>query len=199
VQQRIYIAKPAVVECRLTNIGDGTKIWRFTHVMQHAKIGAKCSIGQGCYIDRGVSIGNGVKIQNNVSVYKGVTLEDDVFVGPSVVFTNDKTPRAAYPKDQSQYPPTLVERGATIGANATIVAGVTIGTCAFVAAGAVVTKDVEAFRVVGGVPAKTMGWLCRCGTKLVAQHNAGGARAWRCVVCSRRYHQDGETMVEVQP
>ncbi len=172
------------------NVGDGTKIWRFTHVMPGAWIGARCSIGQGCFVDRGVSIGNGVKIQNNVSVYKGVTLEDDVFVGPSVVFTNDKTPRAPYPKSLADYPKTLVKRGASIGANATIICGVTIGEWAFVAAGAVVTKNVEPHTIVGGVPAKMFGYVCECGQRLPDREDDCGSFEHRCPGCDLRYAID---------
>lgn len=185
--EKSNIASSAVVECSPDRIGDGTKIWRFTHVMQVEKIGARCNIGQGCFIDRGVSIGDGVKIQNNVSVYRGVTLGNDVFVGPSVVFTNDKTPRAPYPKNAEQYPKTLVKRGASIGANATIVCGVTIGEWAFVAAGAVVTKNVEPHTIVGGVPAGFLGYACRCGQRLPDQEDDCGSFEHRCRSCHRRY------------
>lgn len=137
-------------------IGDNTKIWHFCHVQKGAEIGEHCSLGQNVNISNNVKIGNGVKIQNNVSVYEGVELEDGVFCGPSCVFTNDLTPRAEYPKGTMNYKKTLVKRGASIGANATIVCGHTIGKYAMVAAGAVVTKDVPDYTLVAGIPAKVL-------------------------------------------
>lgn len=138
-------------------IGEGTKIWHFCHVQRGAKIGKNCSLGQNVNISNHVRIGDDVKIQNNVSVYEGVELEDGVFCGPSCVFTNDLTPRAEFPKGSAGYKKTLVKHGASIGANATIVCGHTIGEYAMVAAGAVVTKDVPAYTLVAGVPARTVG------------------------------------------
>lgn len=135
-------------------IGKGTKIWHFCHVQSGAKIGDNCSLGQNVNVSKNVIVGNNVKIQNNVSVYEGVELEDGVFCGPSCVFTNDLTPRAEYPKGSDNYKKTLIKKGASIGANATIVCGHTIGEYAMIAAGAVVTKDVEPFTLVAGVPAK---------------------------------------------
>ena len=146
-------------------VGDGTKIWHFCHVMPGAVIGERCSLGQNCVVMPGTRIGNNVKIQNNVSIYEGVELEDDVFCGPSMVFTNVVNPRSHVSR-KHEYQRTLVRRGATIGANATIVCGVTLGEYAFVGAGAVVTKDVSAFALVTGVPAKQVGWMCRCGERL---------------------------------
>ena len=138
-------------------IGDGTKIWYFCHVQSGAKIGERCSLGQNVNVSNNVKIGNGVKIQNNVAVYEGVEIEDDVFCGPSCVFTNDLTPRAKYPKGHENYKKTLIKRGASIGANATIVCGHTIGKYAMIAAGAVVTKDVPDYALVAGIPAKVIG------------------------------------------
>ncbi len=148
-------------------IGDGTKIWHFCHVQSGAKIGNNCTLGQNVNISNNVVVGNGVKIQNNVSVYEGVEIEDDVFCGPSCVFTNDLTPRAAYPKGAQNYKRTLIKRGATIGANSTIVCGHTIGSFAMVAAGAVVTKDVPAYALVAGVPARQIGWVTEEGSWMV--------------------------------
>ncbi len=147
-------------------IGKGTKIWYFCHIQSESVIGENCSLGQNVNVANNVKIGNGVKIQNNVSVYEGVELEDYVFCGPSMVFTNDLTPRSKYPKGSEGYKKTLVKYGATIGANATIVCGNTIGKWAMIASGAVVTKDVPDYALMAGVPAKQIGWVCECGKTL---------------------------------
>lgn len=148
-------------------IGDGTKIWHFSHVFAKAKIGQSCVIGQNVLVSNGVTVGDFCKIQNNVSLYEGVILEDYVFCGPSMVFTNVKTPRCEFPRNTSaDYAQTLVKRGASIGANATIVCGTTLHECAFVAAGAVVTKDVAAYAMVAGVPAQQIGWMSAYGDVL---------------------------------
>ncbi len=138
-------------------IGENTKIWYFCHIQSGARIGNNCSLGQNVNVSNNVSIGNGVKIQNNVSLYEGVTIEDNVFLGPSCVFTNDLTPRAAHPKGHENYKKTLIKKGASIGANATILCGHTVGEGALVAAGAVVTKDVPDYALVAGVPARVIG------------------------------------------
>lgn len=146
------------------NIGEGTKIWHFSHISKGADIGEKCNFGQNVFIANDVKIGSYVKIQNNVSVYEGVTLEDYVFCGPSMVFTNVVTPRCEYPRNTAKdYAETLVNRGASIGANATIVCGTTLGKNAFVGAGAVVTKDVPDYAMVYGNPAQIKGYMCACG------------------------------------
>lgn len=147
-------------------IGRGTKIWHFCHVMGGAEIGEACSLGQNVFVANDVKIGRGAKIQNNVSLYEGITLEDYVFCGPSMVFTNVRTPRSEFPRDNSSYTKTFVKRGVSIGANATIVCGITLHECAFVAAGAVVTKDVPAYAMVAGVPAKHIGWMSAGGDTL---------------------------------
>jgi UDP-2-acetamido-3-amino-2,3-dideoxy-glucuronate N-acetyltransferase len=170
-------------------IGAGTKIWHFCHVMGGAKIGAGCSFGQNCFVGSRVTIGDNARVQNNVSIYDLVTLEDDVFLGPSMVFTNVLTPRSAFPRKDG-YAPTIVRKGATIGANATVICGHEIGEAAMVAAGAVVTKDVPAFALVAGVPARRIGWVCRCGQRLPA----GDAPA--CTPCGRKYRVDGGRLVE---
>lgn len=169
-------------------IGEGTKIWHFSHVMKGAVVGKNCSFGQNVYVAGTVTIGDGVKVQNNVSVYDGVTLEDFVFCGPSMVFTNDLTPRAEFPKGMAGYKKTLVKKGATIGANATVVCGVTIGEYAMIAAGAVVTRDVPPYALMAGVPARQVGWVCRCGEVM---HDAS-----RCEACGREYRFAGNGMAE---
>lgn len=148
-------------------IGSGTKIWHFCHIQKGARIGENCSLGQNVNVSNNVKIGNGVKIQNNVSVYEGIELEDYVFCGPSMVFTNDLTPRAQFPKGTVGYKKTLVREGASIGANATIVCGNIIGRYAMIAAGAVVTKDVADYALMAGVPAKQIGWVDEHGNILV--------------------------------
>lgn len=160
-------------------IGNGTKIWHFCHIQKGSQIGEKCSLGQNVNISNNVKIGNGVKIQNNVSVYEGVEIEDYVFCGPSMVFTNDLTPRSKYPKGNNAYKKTLVKYGASIGANATIVCGHTVGSWAMIASGAVVTKDVPNFALMAGIPAKQIGWVCECGTSL--------KEGLKCKDCSREY------------
>ena len=166
-------------------IGDGTRIWHFCHLLRGTRLGRDCRVGQNVVIGPDVSIGNNVKIQNNVSVYNGVTLEDDVFCGPSVVFTNILTPRSAFPRNRAEDNlPTLVKRGASIGANATVVCGHTIGEYALVGAGSVVTHDVPAYAVVYGNPARQHGWACQCG--IVLQFHGPLAE---CQDCGRQYRQ----------
>ena len=158
-------------------IGTGTKIWHFSHIMSGSRIGRQCNIGQNVVVSPQCVIGNNVKIQNNVSIYEGVELEDDVFCGPSMVFTNVMNPRSHVSR-KAEYKRTLVRRGATIGANATVVCGVTLGEYAFVGAGAVVSKDVKAFALVTGVPARQVGWMCQCGERLsgIGRVPAAGGR-----------------------
>ena len=169
-------------------IGENTKIWHFSHVQSGAVIGANCSLGQNVNISNNVVLGNGVKIQNNVSVYEGVTVGNDVFLGPSCVFTNDLTPRAKYPKGHENYKKTIIGDGASIGANATVVCGHNIGKYAMVAAGAVVTRDVADHELVAGVPAKHMGYVCVCGELLKEQ--------MLCPKCNRKYRMNSESMQE---
>jgi UDP-2-acetamido-3-amino-2,3-dideoxy-glucuronate N-acetyltransferase len=169
-------------------IGAGTKIWHFCHVMPGAVIGERCSLGQNVVVMPGTKIGNNVKIQNNVSIYEGVELEDDVFCGPSCVFTNVVNPRSHVSR-KHEYRATLVRRGASIGANATIVCGVTLGAYAFIGAGAVVTADVPAYGLLLGVPARRMGWMCQCGERLTVSAGVGA-----CAACGARYEEKGETL-----
>ena len=161
-------------------IGAGSKVWHFCHVLGGAVIGERCSLGQNVVVMNGTKLGTNVKIQNNVSVYEGVELEDDVFCGPSMVFTNVMNPRSHVSR-KNEYRRTLVRRGATIGANATIVCGTTLGEYAFIGAGAVVAQDVPAFALMVGVPARRIGWMCQCGERLPS----GGAG--RCAVCGSSY------------
>jgi UDP-2-acetamido-3-amino-2,3-dideoxy-glucuronate N-acetyltransferase len=172
-------------------IGAGTRIWHFSHVMAGASIGRDCSLGQNVFVAPGVRIGDGCKIQNNVSLYEGVELEDHVFCGPSMVFTNVRAPRAAYPTSSEDYARTLVKRGATIGANATVVCGSTIGEWAFVAAGAVVAQDVPAHALVAGVPARMIRWVCECGRTLAFSDGLAAC------ACGRRHHETRSGIEEV--
>ncbi len=187
VQTQKYYVHPTAnidVPCE---IGEGTKIWHYCHILKGAKIGKNCNIGQNVVISDGASLGNNVKVQNNVSVYAGVILEDDVFCGPSMVFTNVTTPRSHVSR-KSEYRETRVKRGSTIGANATIVCGITINEYAFVGAGAVVTKDVPSYALVIGNPAKITGWMCWCGEKLGFDDDKA-----ICVRCERKYvKKDGK-------
>ncbi len=173
-----YIHPTSIIDDNV-HIGDGTKIWHFCHIQEGASIGNVCNLGQNVYVGKDVTVGNGVKIQNNVSVYDGVELEDYVFCGPSMVFTNDLTPRSRYPKGYEGHIHTLVKHDATLGANCTIVCGHTIGEYATIAAGAVVTSDVKSHALMAGVPARQIGWVCECGQVL----DDGLA----CPDCKRRY------------
>jgi UDP-2-acetamido-3-amino-2,3-dideoxy-glucuronate N-acetyltransferase len=186
VHQSSYVDDGAV-------IGKGTKIWHFSHVMPGAVIGDGCSLGQNVVVMPGTRLGNNVKVQNNVSIYEGVVLEDDVFCGPSCVFTNVINPRSQVPR-KSEYLPTLVRRGASIGANATVICGSTIGEYAFIGAGAVVRGDVPPYALVVGVPARQMGWMCRCGVRLTLKSGAA-----TCSACGREYHEAGGRLTPVDP
>jgi UDP-2-acetamido-3-amino-2,3-dideoxy-glucuronate N-acetyltransferase len=176
------------------SIGPGTKIWHFCHIMKNSRIGANCNIGQNVVISPDVVIGNNVKIQNNVSVYTGCILEDDVFCGPSMVFTNVMNPRSHVVR-RSEYQTTLVRKGASLGANSTVVCGTTIGLYAFVGAGSVVTHDIADYALVYGNPARQHGWMCACGITLEfngdSSHQVG-----ECHACGARYIKSGQ---QVQP
>ena len=191
VHESSYIDEPC-------DIGAGTRIWHFSHVMKDCVIGSDCNIGQNVVISPGCVVGNNVKIQNNVSVYAGVTLEDDVFCGPSMVFTNVINPRSHVSR-KDEFRDTRVQRGATIGANATIVCGTTLGRYSFVGAGAVVTRDVPDYAMVYGNPARIKGWSCNCGCKLPLSVDEDREQA-TCDACSRVYERNGTQVssMEVQ-
>lgn len=177
----------AIVEER-EQIGAGTVIWHFSHIMPGAVIGERSSLGQNSFVGSRALIGSGVKVQNNVSIYDNVTIEDDVFCGPSMVFTNVNNPRA-FINRKSEYRATLIKRGATIGANATIVCGVTIGRYALIGAGAVVTKDVPDYALMAGIPAGQLGWVCRCGERLDKSHH--------CSSCGKDYAISDNLLKEI--
>lgn len=183
-----FIHETSVVDDNV-KIGDNTKIWHFSHIQSGVTIGCNCTFGQNVNVGNNVTIGNGCKVQNNVSIYEGVELEDYVFCGPSMVFTNDLTPRAKYPKGSQGYKRTLLGTGATVGANATVVCGHEIGKWAMVAAGAVVTKNVLNHALVAGVPAKQIGWVCECGQRLDNE--------LRCS-CGRKYCRTENGLEEIR-
>lgn len=192
-EKKYYVNEYAVIDNNV-EIGEGTKVWHFTHIQSGAKIGKFCVLGQNVNVGNNVTIGNYVKIQNNVSVYEGVSLEDYVFCGPSMVFTNIKDPRSKYPQVGSKYYiKTLVKEGASLGANSTIVCGITIGRYAFIGAGAVVTKDVPDFALVVGNPAKIVGWVSEAGIKL--KFNEEGTTF--CPKSGKKYKLENERVFEV--
>lgn len=183
---KYFVHESSYVDDNVT-IGEGTKIWHFSHIQSGAVIGKNCSFGQNVNVSNNVQIGNGVKVQNNVAIYEGVELEDYVFCGPSMVFTNDVTPRAKYPKGSAGYKKTILKEGVTIGANATIVCGHTIGRWAMIAAGAVVTKDVVNYALMAGVPARQIGWVCECGEIL--------SEDLKCSHCGKKYEKKGNQLL----
>ncbi len=192
-KKNYYINEHAVVDENV-EIGEGTKIWHFTHVQSGSRIGSKCILGQNVNIGNNVTIGNFVKIQNNVSVYEGVELEDYVFCGPSMVFTNILNPRSKYPQVGAEfYIKTLVKEGASLGANSTIVCGVTIGRFAFVGAGTVVTKDVPDFALVVGNPSKIKGWYSEAGKKLIFDENGTAF----CEKSEKKYKLENNIVIEI--
>ena len=184
-----YFVHPTSVVDDDVEIGAGTRIWHFSHIQSGARIGKNCSLGQNVNVSNHVKVGDGCKLQNNVSLYEGVELEDYVFCGPSCVFTNDLTPRAKYPKGSAGYKKTLIKRGASIGANATVVCGHTVGEWALIGAGAVVTSDVPAHALMLGVPARRKGWACECGELLPA--------GLVCKACGRRYWETDDGLKEM--
>ena len=185
------VVHPSAIVDAGAQLGAGTRVWHFVHVCAGARIGPGCSLGQGVYVGNDVLIGANVKIQNNVSVFDAVTLEDDVFCGPSMVFTNVHNPRSAVPR-KAEYRPTRVKRGATLGANCTVVCGTTVGAYAFVGAGAVVSRDVPDFALVVGVPARRIGWVSRHGERLALPLQGEGTAA--CPATGERYGLSGEQL-----
>ena len=185
VHESAYVDEPC-------SIGAGTKIWHFSHIMKNSAIGANCNIGQNVVISPEVTLGRNVKIQNNVSVYTGCILEDDVFCGPSMVFTNVFNPRSHVSR-KDEYQTTRVCKGASLGANSTVVCGVTIGRYAFVGAGSVVTRDVPDYALVYGNPARQRGWVCACGIKLQVR---GGDETVRCAMCSSQYRLSENLLIQ---
>jgi UDP-2-acetamido-3-amino-2,3-dideoxy-glucuronate N-acetyltransferase len=186
-----YWAHPSAIVDDGAQLGEGTKVWHFCHVSAQARIGQRCALGQNVFVGNDVLIGDNVRIQNNVSVYDAVTLEDDVFCGPSMVFTNVYNPRAAVPR-KNEYRRTLVKRGATLGANCTIVCGTTIGAYAFVGAGAVVNRDVPDHALMVGVPARRIGWMSRHGERLALPASGQGEAA--CPATGERYRLEGDLL-----
>jgi serine acetyltransferase len=180
--KRIFVHPKALLES--TTVGENTRIWAFAHVMQAAEIGTGCNICDHCFIESNAKLGNNVTIKNGVAVWDGVVIEDDVFVGPNVVFTNDPNPRAEIKKLRKQWLHTLVCKGATIGANATVLCGITVGSYAFVAAGSVVTHSVPAHALIIGVPGRISGWMCSCATKLRLVRGKA-----RCEGCGKSYRE----------
>ncbi len=189
-----YFAHETAVIDEGCTIGEGTKIWHFTHIMTGAVIGSKCNLGQNVVVSPGVILGNNVKVQNNVSIYTGVICEDDVFLGPSMVFTNVINPRSAVVR-RDQYLQTLVKKGATIGANATIVCGITLGEYCFIGAGAVVIRDVKPYALVVGNPARQIGWMSEYGHRL--EFNEQGTAV--CPESGETYRLEGERVVKILP
>jgi UDP-2-acetamido-3-amino-2,3-dideoxy-glucuronate N-acetyltransferase len=191
-----YFAHESAYIDQPCSIGKGTKIWHFCHIMSDTRIGERCNLGQNVVVSPGCVIGNLFLLKYNVSIYTGVTLEDDVFCGPSMVFTNVINPRSHVPR-KDEYKPTLVRRGASIGANATIVCGVTLGRYCFIGAGAVVTRDVPDYAMMVGSPARVRGWMCYCGVKLGLTPTGQSPETAACDACGRRYRRDGLVVAEL--
>ena len=188
MEKNYFVHESSYVDENVT-IGAGTKIWHFSHIQKGATLGENCSLGQNVNVANNVKIGNGVRIQNNVSVYEGVEIEDNVFCGPSCVFTNVTTPRSHY-SVHGNYAKTLVKWGASLGANSTIVCGHNVGRCALIAAGAVVTKDVKDYALMAGIPARQIGWVCECGERLTDNLT--------CTQCEKKYQEIETGLTEIK-
>jgi UDP-2-acetamido-3-amino-2,3-dideoxy-glucuronate N-acetyltransferase len=196
MNDRSFYVHPSSYVDEPCEIGEGTKIWHFCHIMSNSTIGKGCNLGQNVLVSPGVRIGDNVKIQNNVSLYTGVILEDNVFCGPSMVFTNVVNPRSHVSR-KDEYRSTLIRRGASLGANSTIVCGTIVGRYAFVGAGSVVTKDVPDFALVTGVPGRIRGWMCYCGIKLPFSEGPEAQQS-ACAACGRHYVKNGLDVKQCQ-
>ena len=195
-EKKYFIHESSYVDDNV-ELGEGTKVWHFSHIQSGTKVGKNCVFGQNVNVGNNVTIGNNIKVQNNVSIYEGVELEDYVFCGPSMVFTNILDPRCEFPQRGKEfYVKTLVKRGASLGANSTIVCGNTIGEYVFVGAGAVVTRDIPDHALVTGVPAKISGWMCRCGEKLSLSKDPESVETDKCTRCNREYTKNKLTVSE---
>jgi len=196
IKKKYFVHESSFVDENV-EIGEGTKIWHFSHILKNTKIGKNCNIGQNVVIGPNVTIGRNVKIQNNVSVYDGVILEDDVFCGPSMVFTNVTNPRSHWPR-RNEYKKTLVKKGTSLGANSTIICGITLGKYSFIGAGALVNKDVPDYALVHGVPARIQSWMCYCGTKLSLSNSSDSKEKAECSNCGRKYEKEGLKVYEIK-
>lgn len=195
-EKKYFVHESSFID-KNVEIGEGTKVWHFSHILKNCKIGKNCVIGQNVSIGPNVTIGNNVKIQNNVSVYDGVTLENDVFCGPSMVFTNVINPRSHWPR-KDEYKKTLVKKGASLGANSTIVCGITIGQYTFIGAGTLVNKDIPDYALVYGVPARIQGWMCYCGVKLSLPNSPDSQETAECSNCGRKYKKERVNVFEIK-
>jgi UDP-2-acetamido-3-amino-2,3-dideoxy-glucuronate N-acetyltransferase len=197
MEKKYFVHESSYVDDNV-ELGEGTKVWHFSHVQSGTKIGKNCSLGQSVNVGNNVTIGDGVKIQNNVSVYEGVELEDYVFCGPSMVFTNVMNPRSEFPQRGSEfYLKTLIKKSASLGANSTIVCGNTVGKYAFVGAGTVVIRDVPDYALVVGNPARQVGWVCACGTKLSLTTDPGSEETAKCPKCGREFKKEGNKVEQI--
>ena len=197
MEKKYFVHESSYVDDNV-ELGEGTKVWHFSHVQSGTKIGKNCSLGQSVNVGNNVTIGDGVKIQNNVSVYEGVELEDYVFCGPSMVFTNVMNPRSEFPQRGSEfYLKTLIKKSASLGANSTIVCGNTVGKYAFVGAGTVVIRDVPDYALVVGNPARQVGWVCACGTKLSLTTDPDSKETAKCPKCGREYKKEGNKVEQI--
>jgi UDP-2-acetamido-3-amino-2,3-dideoxy-glucuronate N-acetyltransferase len=192
---KFYIHESSYVDDGV-DIGEGSKIWHFCHILTNTQIGENCSFGQNCVVGPNVKIGNNVKVQNNVSIYDGVEIEDDVFCGPSMVFTNVINPRSHINR-KHEFKKTLLQKGASVGANATIICGNTLGRYSFIGAGAVVTRDVPDYALVVGNPAQIRGWVCQCGIKLINGNKLIEDAQINCKECSAKYRIENQRMIRI--